>query len=62
MGTVTTFAKEQPSLVGLLKKLEKFELCGKYMLTEIGHGLDARSIETTATLSDDGQSFDLHTP
>lgn len=42
--------------------METFELCGKYMLTEIGHGLDARSIETTATLSDDGQSFDLHTP
>jgi acyl-CoA oxidase len=32
------------------------------MLTEIGHGLDARNIETTATLSNDGKSFDLHTP
>lgn len=32
------------------------------MLTEVGHGLDARNIETTATLSQDGTSFDLHTP
>lgn len=62
MGTIAPFVKEQSSLDGLLKKLENFELCGKYILTEIGHGLDARSIETTATLSDDGQPFDLHTP
>jgi acyl-CoA oxidase len=32
------------------------------MLTELGRGLDARNIETTATLSQDGTSFDLHTP
>lgn len=31
------------------------------MLTEVGHGLDARNIETTATRMNDG-SFDLHTP
>lgn len=31
------------------------------MLTEVSHGLDARNIETTATLQADG-SFDLHTP
>ena len=31
------------------------------MLTEVGHGLDARHLETTATLQPDG-SFDLHTP
>ena len=31
------------------------------MLTELGHGLDAANIETTATLREDG-SFDLHTP
>jgi alkylation response protein AidB-like acyl-CoA dehydrogenase len=31
------------------------------MLTEVGHGLDARNLETTATLQPDG-SFDLHTP
>jgi acyl-CoA oxidase len=31
------------------------------MLTEIGHGLDARNLETTATLLPDGD-FELHTP
>ena len=31
------------------------------MLTEVGHGLDARNIETTSTLQADG-SFILHTP
>lgn len=33
----------------------------QFMLTELGHGLDAANIETTATMQDDG-SFDLHTP
>jgi acyl-CoA oxidase len=31
------------------------------MLTEVGHGLDARNLETIATLLPDG-GFDLHTP
>lgn len=31
------------------------------MLTEVGHGLDARNLETTATLLPNGD-FDLHTP
>lgn len=39
-----------------------FEICGKFLLTEVGRGLDARNIETTATLSRDGKSFDFHTP
>lgn len=62
MGTIAPHAETQPNLKPLLEQLETFELCGKYMLTEIGHGLDAQSIETTATLSDDGQSFELHSP
>lgn len=33
----------------------------QYMLTEVGHGLDARNLETTATLLPNGD-FDLHTP
>ncbi len=36
-------------------------LSGQYCLTEQAHGLDARNIETTATLLADG-SIDLHTP
>jgi hypothetical protein len=31
------------------------------MLTELGHGLDARNLQTVATLLPDG-GFDLHTP
>ncbi|KAL2784264.1 acyl-CoA dehydrogenase/oxidase C-terminal [Aspergillus keveii] len=31
------------------------------MLTELGHGLDARNLQTTATMLPDG-GFDLHTP
>lgn len=31
------------------------------MLTEVGHGLDARNLKTTATLLPDG-SFELHSP
>lgn len=31
------------------------------MLTEVGHGLDARNLETTATLLPDG-GFELHSP
>lgn len=62
MGTIAPHAQDQPHLQSLLKQLESFELCGEFMLTEVGHGLDARNIETTATLSPDGKSFDLHTP
>ena len=62
MGTIARYVKSQPNLEPLLKRLETFELCAEFMLTEIGHGLDARSIETTATLSADRRSFDLHTP
>lgn len=31
------------------------------MLTEVGHGLNARNLETTATALSDG-TFELHTP
>ena len=34
---------------------------GQFCLTELGHGLDAFHLETTATLLPDGH-FDLHTP
>ena len=50
-----------PDLSSLLTDLLDFKVCGEFMLTEIGHGLDARNLETTATLLPSGQ-FDLHTP
>ncbi|KAI8628509.1 putative acyl-CoA oxidase [Xylariaceae sp. FL1651] len=61
MGTIGTYAHQRPDLAPLLAKLVRFDLCGEFMLTEIGHGLDARNLETKATLQPDG-SFDLHTP
>lgn len=62
MGTIAPHAEKQPHLLPLLQQLAEFQLCGEFMLTEVGHGLDARNIETTATLSADGTTFDLHTP
>lgn len=37
------------------------ESSGQFCLTEVGHGLDAFNLETTATMLADGH-FDLHTP
>jgi acyl-CoA oxidase len=62
MGSIAPHMKRQPHFKGLVQQLEKFEICGDFMLTENGHGLDARNIETTATLSSDGEFFDLHSP
>lgn len=62
MGTIAPHRENQPHLQLLLEELEDFRVCGQFMLTEVGHGLDARNIETTATLSPDGTSFDLHSP
>jgi alkylation response protein AidB-like acyl-CoA dehydrogenase len=62
MGSIAPHVKRQPHLKGLIQQLERFESCGDFMLTEFGHGLDARHIETTATLSPDGTYFDLHSP
>ncbi|KAI2603754.1 putative acyl-CoA oxidase [Hypoxylon sp. NC1633] len=45
----------------VVRDVANFDICGEFLLTEIGHGLDARNIETTATLQPDG-SFDLHSP
>ncbi len=61
MGTIASYAAGRPDLLPLLTKLQGFEICGEYMLTEVGHGLDARNIETYAMLQRDG-SFLLHTP
>jgi hypothetical protein len=41
--------------------LISWHISGQFCLTELGHGLDALHLETTATLLPDG-CFDLHTP
>lgn len=61
VGTLANFVSHRPDLSDLVEKLVNFDICGEFLLTEIGHGLDARNLETTATLQPDG-SFDLHTP
>ncbi|KAK7926939.1 hypothetical protein PG985_003937 [Apiospora marii] len=61
MGTISSFLSERPDLLPLLQMLERFDTCGEFLLTELGHGLDVRNLETTATHQADG-SFVLHTP
>ncbi|KAJ7488099.1 acyl-CoA dehydrogenase NM domain-like protein [Mycena latifolia] len=45
----------------ILERLLSFELLGLYCLTELGHGLDAIHLETTATLLETGE-LELNTP
>jgi alkylation response protein AidB-like acyl-CoA dehydrogenase len=59
MGSIAPHVKRQPHFKSFLQQLERFEICGDFMLTELGHGLDARNIQTTATLSPDGKYFDF---
>jgi alkylation response protein AidB-like acyl-CoA dehydrogenase len=61
IGTLCTFIAGRPDLEHLLDQLLNFDICGEFMLTEVAHGLDARNLETTATLLPDG-SYDLDTP
>lgn len=61
MGTISSYLPGRSDLLPLLQALERFDICGEFLLTELDHGLDARNLETTATLQADG-SFVLHTP
>ncbi|KAL4970661.1 putative acyl-CoA oxidase [Aspergillus stella-maris] len=61
IGTVLPYAASRPELLPLLHRALAFEISAQFMLTEIGHGLDARNLETTATLLPNGD-FDLHSP
>ncbi|KAL0929584.1 uncharacterized protein CTRU02_215483 [Colletotrichum truncatum] len=61
IGTIAGFAASRPDLATTLDDLLNFRTCGEFMLTETGHGLDARNLETTATLEDNG-FFILNTP
>ncbi|KAG8420720.1 hypothetical protein J3458_002653 [Metarhizium acridum] len=60
VGTIGAL-EHRPDLRPLLKELMAFETCASFLLTEFGHGLDIRNLETTAIALPDG-SFDLHTP
>ncbi|PLN80602.1 acyl-CoA dehydrogenase/oxidase [Aspergillus taichungensis] len=60
-GTLAPFAVSSRERGLLLEDILSFKVSAQYMLTEVGHGLDARNLETTATLLPNGD-FDLHTP
>ncbi|RAQ53985.1 acyl-CoA oxidase [Aspergillus flavus] len=55
------FVSDQPEYQPLLDRILSFEVSMQLMLTEVGHGLDSRNLETTATLLPNGD-FDIHTP
>ncbi|PYH96550.1 acyl-CoA dehydrogenase NM domain-like protein [Aspergillus ellipticus CBS 707.79] len=61
VGTVAPFAATRPDLQPILQRAMKFDVSAQFMLTEVGHGLDARNLETTATLLPDG-GFELNSP
>ena len=45
-----------------LERALKFEIIGAYAQTEMGHGSNVRSLETTATYDQDADEFVIHTP
>ncbi|KAJ5164065.1 Acyl-CoA dehydrogenase/oxidase [Penicillium coprophilum] len=61
VGTVAPFAINRPELHSILQSAMNFEVSAQFMLTEVNHGLDARNIQTTATILPNGD-IDLHTP
>ncbi|KAF6808256.1 hypothetical protein CSOJ01_07669 [Colletotrichum sojae] len=61
IGSIARALEHRPDLAGILEDLQSFNVYGEFMLTEIGHGLDVRNLETTATMLEDG-SFVLNTP
>ncbi|KAJ7190697.1 acyl-CoA dehydrogenase NM domain-like protein [Mycena pura] len=58
IGTIAMFPAGNQQV---LQRLLSFELSGQFCLSELGHGLDALQIETTATLLDTGE-LELETP
>ncbi|KAL4882544.1 hypothetical protein BJY04DRAFT_36871 [Aspergillus karnatakaensis] len=61
IGTIAPFAATRPELQAVIRRALRFEISGQFLLTEVGHGLDARNLETTATLLPNGD-FELHSP
>ncbi|KAJ5888274.1 Acyl-CoA dehydrogenase/oxidase [Penicillium taxi] len=61
VGTLAPFALERTELQPILQSALDFDISAQFMLTEVSHGLDARNIQTTATVLPSGE-IDLHTP
>ncbi|KLO09038.1 acyl-CoA oxidase, partial [Schizopora paradoxa] len=60
-GTLAPFVERRPDLRPLMNRILKFDISAQFLLTELAHGIDAKNLETTATLLSSGE-FDLHTP
>ncbi|KAL5048226.1 hypothetical protein BDW71DRAFT_205763 [Aspergillus fruticulosus] len=60
-GTLAPFLKNRPDLKEVMDRILSFDVSAQFLLTEVGHGLDARNLETTATLLPSGE-FELLTP
>ncbi|KAK0468077.1 acyl-CoA dehydrogenase NM domain-like protein [Desarmillaria tabescens] len=60
-GTIAPYATQHIEISETLERVLSFEVSGQFLLTELGHGIDALHLETTATLLPDG-SYELNTP
>ncbi|KAF8882699.1 hypothetical protein BD779DRAFT_1472828 [Infundibulicybe gibba] len=63
-GTLAQYLPSRKDLASLIDDLLQYKvmcLSGQFCLTELGHGLDARNLETTATLLP-SEEFIIHTP
>ncbi|KAF8159221.1 acyl-CoA dehydrogenase NM domain-like protein [Crassisporium funariophilum] len=60
-GTIIDHSEGRPDLDPLIDDLLRFRKTGQFMLTEVGHGLDVASLETTATQTFNG-NFILNSP
>ncbi|KAJ5591626.1 acyl-CoA dehydrogenase/oxidase [Penicillium hispanicum] len=60
-GTIGQYLPARPDLQELMDSILAFDVSAQFLLTEVGHGLDAKNLETKATKLSDG-GFDLHSP
>ncbi|KAK7040145.1 hypothetical protein VNI00_009951 [Paramarasmius palmivorus] len=61
VGTLAMHDSNREDVAALIEKLLRFEIVGLFCLSEIGHGLNAINLETSATLQSNGD-FVLETP
>ncbi|ETW76219.1 hypothetical protein HETIRDRAFT_330511, partial [Heterobasidion irregulare TC 32-1] len=61
IGTLSRYVQGRNDLWSLINDLLSFRTFGQFLLTEQGHGLDAKSLDTTATWLPTG-GFCLHAP
>ncbi|KAF8882696.1 acyl-CoA dehydrogenase NM domain-like protein [Infundibulicybe gibba] len=59
-GTLAQYLPSRNDLTPLVDDLLRYKIIGQFCLTELDHGLDARNLETTATLLPSGE-FTIHT-